>query len=99
MHRACRHPACPDTPSISTSRKPNGDTTIGAPTSTKPCHDTSDMTLDIFEIEQFVALNLYEMGGFAAAGRRVAVGDLVARYDEIVEDVETDPSLRIEIRK
>lgn len=67
--------------------------------STKPCYDTSDMTLDIFEIEQFVALNLYEMGGFAAAGRRMAVGDLAARYDEIVEDVETDPSLRIEIRK
>ena len=55
--------------------------------------------IDIFEIEQFVALNLYELGEFAAEGRRVAVDDLVTRYNEIVEDVETDPSLKIEIRK
>jgi len=55
--------------------------------------------IDIFEIEQFVALNLYELGGFAADGRRVAVADLVKRYNEIVENVETDPSLKIEVRK
>lgn len=55
--------------------------------------------IDIFEIEQFVALNLYELGEFAADGRRVAVTDVVNRYNEIVEDVETDPSLKIEIRK
>jgi hypothetical protein len=34
--------------------------------------------IDIFEIEQFVALNLYELGKFAADGRRVAVNELVA---------------------
>lgn len=55
--------------------------------------------VDVFEVEQFVALNLYELGRFAADGRRVAVGDLVRRYNEIVESVETDPSLLIEIRK
>jgi len=55
--------------------------------------------VDVFEVEQFVALNLYELGRFAAEGRRVAVNDLVSRYNEIVEDVETDPSLMIEIRK
>ena len=54
--------------------------------------------IDIFEIEQFIALNLYEIGRFAAAGRRVAVEDLVKRYNEIVDEFETDPSLRIEIR-
>jgi hypothetical protein len=54
--------------------------------------------IDVFEIEQFVALNLYELGKFAADGRRVAVGGLVKRYNEIVEEVETDPSLKIEIR-
>ena len=37
-----------------------------------------------FEIEQFVALNLYELGEFAADGRRVAVDGLVRRYNEIV---------------
>ncbi len=55
--------------------------------------------IDIFEVEQFIALNLYELGKFAAEGRRVAVGDLVTRYNEIIEDVETDPSLKIEFRQ
>ena len=54
--------------------------------------------IDVFEIEQFVALNLYELGEFAADGRRVAVDGLVKRYNEIVEEVETDPSLKIKIR-
>jgi len=53
--------------------------------------------IDIFEIEQFVALNLYELGRFAAAGRRVAVTDLVERYNAIVDEIETDPSLRIQL--
>lgn len=55
--------------------------------------------IDIFEVEQFVALNLYELGKFAAEGRRIAVVDLVERYNSIVEDVETDPSLKIEFKK
>lgn len=55
--------------------------------------------IDIFEVEQFIAINLYELGKFAAQGRRVAVGDLVKRYNEIVEEYETDPSLKIEFRQ
>lgn len=55
--------------------------------------------IDVFEVEQFVALNLYELGKFAADGRRIAVGDLVTRYNEIVDEFETDPSLKIEFRK
>lgn len=55
--------------------------------------------IDIFEVEQFVALNLYELGKFAAEGRRGAVGEVVTRYNEIVEEVETDPSLKIEFRQ
>jgi hypothetical protein len=55
--------------------------------------------IDIFEIEQFIALNLYEIGKFAAAGRQTAVAELVRRYNEIVEEVETDPSLRIVFRE
>ncbi|MCT4684093.1 MAG: DUF4928 family protein [Roseicyclus sp.] len=55
--------------------------------------------VDVFEVEQFIALNLYELGRFAAEGRRVAVTDLVTRYNEIVEEVETDPSLMIEVKR
>jgi hypothetical protein len=55
--------------------------------------------IDIFEIEQFVALNLYELGKFEADGRKSAVTEMVERYNEIVEEFETDPSLRIELRR
>lgn len=55
--------------------------------------------IDVFEIEQFVALNLYELGRFESEGRRTAVMDVVSRYNEIIEEVETDPSLKIEFRK
>jgi hypothetical protein len=51
------------------------------------------------EIEQFIALNLYELGKFALEGRRVAVGDFVARYHEIIDDYETDPGLKIEFKQ
>ena len=55
--------------------------------------------IDIFEIEQFVALNLYELGEFEAEGRRMAVDDLIDRYNHIVAEVETDPSLKIAVRR
>jgi hypothetical protein len=55
--------------------------------------------IDIFEIEQFVALNLYELGRFGADGRKTAVTDMVNRYNEIVQKFETDPSLKIELRR
>jgi hypothetical protein len=55
--------------------------------------------IDIFEIEQFVALNLYQLAKFGADGRKSAVIDLVSRYNAIVEQVETDPSLKIELRQ
>jgi hypothetical protein len=54
--------------------------------------------IDIFEIEQFIAINLYELGKFKADGRRMAIADLVACYNEIIEEIETDPSLKIEIK-
>ncbi|MBW7836085.1 MAG: DUF4928 family protein [Sphingomonadales bacterium] len=55
--------------------------------------------VDIFEIEQFVALNVLEWAKFAAKGRRISIEKLVNRYNEIVYLHETDPSLRIEIKK
>ncbi len=55
--------------------------------------------IDVFEIEQFIALNLYELGKFGAEGRQVAVGDLVNRYNEIVDEVETDPGIKIELKR
>ena len=42
--------------------------------------------IDIFEIEQFVALNVYELGKFGSDGRKTAVADIVERYNEIFEE-------------
>jgi hypothetical protein len=55
--------------------------------------------VDVFEAEQFLAGNLYEIGKFAPAGRRTTAEQLIAEYNAIVDAVETDPSLRIEIQK
>lgn len=55
--------------------------------------------VDIFEVEQFIILNLYELGKFTADGRRIAVEELVTRYNAIIDQVETDPSLQIEFRQ
>ena len=54
--------------------------------------------IDTFEIEQFIALNIYELAEFAAAGRKVAIDKIIERYNEIVEEVETDPSLMIQVK-
>lgn len=55
--------------------------------------------IDIFEVEQFVAANLYELGAFGAGGRKTAIYDLVDRFNRIIEEVETDPSLKIEMKR
>lgn len=55
--------------------------------------------IDVFEIEQFVVLNLYELGRFVPKDRRATLHNIVERYNEIVEEVETDPSLRIEFTR
>jgi len=55
--------------------------------------------IDVFEIEQFMAANIYELGSFASDGRRTAVYSLVERYNQVVEEAETDPSLKIELKR
>jgi hypothetical protein len=53
--------------------------------------------VDVFEIEQFIASNIYEMSGFSRVFHKSKIRELVAAYNEIVETCETDPSLRIEL--
>ena len=53
--------------------------------------------LDVIEFEQFIATNLHELGKFEAEKRRVKVGELVERYNAIVDTFETYPSLRIDL--
>lgn len=54
--------------------------------------------IDVFEIEQFIALNLYELGEFVAKDRRSAVASLVDCYNRIIKQAETDQSLCIEVQ-
>lgn len=54
-------------------------------------------SLDIIEIEQFIATNVHELGRFANAASRGKVKEIVEKYNEIVGSKETDPGLMIEI--
>lgn len=53
--------------------------------------------VDAFDIEQFIASNIYELSSFASAKRRITVEQLIGHYNAIVDKNETDPSLKIEI--
>ena len=56
-----------------------------------------DERIDVFDIEQFVASNLYEIGHFSGEGRRNTADELINVYNAIVEQCETDPSLKITV--
>ena len=51
--------------------------------------------IDILEIEQFVATNVYEWSAFQQAKRTLTVRQLVDAYNRIIDQCETDPSLKI----
>jgi hypothetical protein len=53
--------------------------------------------LDVFDIEQWLATDILDRSGDSPATRSAALVGLLARYNAIVEAVETDPSLRIEV--
>ncbi|MCP4747918.1 MAG: DUF4928 domain-containing protein [Desulfobacteraceae bacterium] len=55
--------------------------------------------IDVFEAEQFLAGNFYELGKFAQSGRRTIAEQLTAEYNTIVGECETDPSLQITIAR
>ena len=55
--------------------------------------------VDVFDVEQFVALSIYLTGKVTLEGRKTAVVDLVERYNELVERFEADSSLKIGLRQ
>jgi hypothetical protein len=52
--------------------------------------------VDVFEISQFVATNIYELGRFSPKGRAQSISDLIEAYNQIIEEVENNQSLKIE---
>lgn len=53
--------------------------------------------IDILEAEQFIATNIYERSLFKASELRVTVERLIKGYNAIIDQCETDPSLRVRI--
>lgn len=53
--------------------------------------------IDIIEIEQFIATNVYEWTAFQQTKRAVSVRQMIETYNRIIEECETDPSLKIEV--
>jgi hypothetical protein len=53
--------------------------------------------VEIIDAVQFLATNLYEFSCFNDSQRRVTMEKLAARYNEIVNAEESDPSLRIAV--
>ena len=53
--------------------------------------------LEVWDIEQFLSMNLNEHGLFCQAGRKNMALHLIEAYNKIIDDCETDPSLKIQI--
>jgi hypothetical protein len=51
--------------------------------------------IDVLEVEQFVATNVYEKSAFSESNRPITVAGLIEKYNKIVEACESDPSLKI----
>lgn len=56
-----------------------------------------DSRVDVLAIEQVISLAVLGLEGVDFEGRKVALNRIVARYNEIVDEVETDPSLKIRL--
>jgi len=52
--------------------------------------------VEILDVEQFLAANLHERSLFKAENRRPKTLELIERYNALVSQFETDPSLKIE---
>ncbi len=51
--------------------------------------------VEVRDAQQFLSANVFEHGLFSSSKRNAFVAQLVGKYNEIVGEVESDPSLRI----
>ena len=52
--------------------------------------------IDVWDIQQFISTNIHEHSLFDGAARNAKLADIIDKYNMIVDEKETDPSLRIE---
>ncbi|CAN5826310.1 hypothetical protein BH10CHL1_BH10CHL1_46560 [soil metagenome] len=55
--------------------------------------------VEILAAEQFLATNVYELSEFGEIERNATVEQLITVYNNLIDEYETDPSLRISIGK
>lgn len=53
--------------------------------------------IEVLDITQFLVANMLEWTGFDGSQRRDTFEGLISRYNAIIDECETDPSLRIEL--
>jgi hypothetical protein len=53
--------------------------------------------IEIIEFEQFMATNVHERASFASKDRRNQIERIIERYNKIIDEVESIPSLKINI--
>lgn len=52
--------------------------------------------VDVWDIQQFLSANVYERSSFDETKRNATLSEIILRYNDIILETETDPSLRIE---
>jgi hypothetical protein len=52
--------------------------------------------IEVWDIQQFLSTNISEHSLFDGAARNAKLADIIKKYNAIIAEVETDPSLRIE---
>ncbi len=52
--------------------------------------------IEVWDIQQFLSTNVREHSLFDSAARNAKLADIIEKYNAIIAEVETDPSLRIE---
>jgi hypothetical protein len=52
--------------------------------------------VDVWDIQQFLATNINEHSLFDSTARNTKLADIIEKYNSIIDEKETDPSLKIE---
>ena len=52
--------------------------------------------VEVWDLQQFLSTNVYEHGCFNSKCRHDVLAELISNYNSIIDEFETDPSLRIE---
>jgi hypothetical protein len=52
--------------------------------------------VEVWDIQQFLSTNIYEHSQFNHQNRNIKIADIIEKYNQIIDEKETDPSLKIE---